>query len=228
MFDYFIVLLPLGKFFMAKHPHLTWTPCAAHCLDLILEDIGKLPFISKTIERIIALTGYIYNNPGLLNLMRKYTNQRELLWPAKAHFATFFLTLQRIYKQKKNLRDLFNSKDWNESKWVKEIKEKRVGETVMIPTFWNNVIFTLKVCSPLVQVLRLVDRGNKPSMGYIYEAMDRAKEAIASSFGRHEEKYKHIFEIIDKRWECQLHQPLHTASFYLNLKFYYDDAERID
>ena len=25
--------------------HLYWTPCAAHCLDLILEDIGKLPNI---------------------------------------------------------------------------------------------------------------------------------------------------------------------------------------
>ncbi|XP_010246706.1 PREDICTED: uncharacterized protein LOC104589925 [Nelumbo nucifera] len=226
---------PLGSmtkesrnFFMAKHPHLTWTPCAAHCLDLILEDIGKLSVISKTIERAIALTRYIYNHSGLLNLMRKYTNQRELLRPAKTHFVTSFLTLQSIYKRKKNLRDLFNSKDWNESKWVKEIKGRRLGEMVMMPTFWNNIIFTLKACSPLVRVLRLVDCGNKPSMCYVYEAMDRAKEAIASAFSGHEEKYKHIFEIIDKRWECQLHQPLHAAGFYLNPEFYYDDAEKIN
>jgi hypothetical protein len=25
-----------------KIPHLFWTPCAAHCLDLMLEDIGKI------------------------------------------------------------------------------------------------------------------------------------------------------------------------------------------
>lgn len=26
----------------AKRSHLYWTPCGAHCLDLILENIGKL------------------------------------------------------------------------------------------------------------------------------------------------------------------------------------------
>ncbi|CAH9109736.1 unnamed protein product [Cuscuta epithymum] len=32
-----------GKLLMAKRPHLWWTPCAAHCIDLILEQIGELP-----------------------------------------------------------------------------------------------------------------------------------------------------------------------------------------
>ena len=33
------------------------------------------------------------------------------------------------------------------------------------------------VCEHLVRVLRLVD-GDKPTMGYLYEFMDRANEAI--------------------------------------------------
>ena len=33
----------------------------------------------------------------------------------------------------------------------------------------------------LVKVLRLVD-GEKPAMGYLYEAMDRAKEAIRNYY----------------------------------------------
>jgi hypothetical protein len=33
------------------------------------------------------------------------------------------------------------------------------------------------VTEPLVKVLRLVD-SDKPVMGYLYEAMDKAKEAI--------------------------------------------------
>nr|DAD48928.1 TPA_asm: hypothetical protein HUJ06_018865 [Nelumbo nucifera] len=103
-----------------------------------------------------------------------------------------------------------------------------VRETVMMPSFWNNIIFIIKVCNPLIHVLRLVDRENKPSMGHIYEAMDRAKETIANAFGGNKEKYESIFEIIDKRWECQLHQPLHAAGFYLNPQFYYDNAEKTD
>ncbi|KAL6342253.1 hypothetical protein AAG906_006876 [Vitis piasezkii] len=36
-------------------------------------------------------------------------------------------------------------------------------------------------------------------MGYIYEAMNRAKDIIVRSFNGNEEKYKEIFNIIDKR-----------------------------
>ena len=69
-----------------KRPHLYWTPCVTHCLDLILEDIGKLPHIKKTIERVISISGYISNRTGLLNMMRRFTKQRELLRPSKARF----------------------------------------------------------------------------------------------------------------------------------------------
>ena len=56
----------VGKLLEAKRPNLYWTPCAAHYLDLILEDIGKIPRIAKTLERAIQLTGYIYNHGGCL------------------------------------------------------------------------------------------------------------------------------------------------------------------
>ena len=62
-------------------------------------------------------------------------------------------------------------------------------------------------------------------MGYIYEAMTRAKETIVKSFLGNEEKYKEIFEIIDRRWEIQLHQPLHAAGYFLNLEVFYDEPE---
>ncbi|KAL6348183.1 hypothetical protein AAG906_002808 [Vitis piasezkii] len=50
---------------------------------------------------------------------------------------------------------------------------------------------------PLVKVLKLVDQDKKPTLSIIYEAMDRAKLAIK--------------EVIDRRWEGQLHRHLHAA-----------------
>lgn len=32
---------------MAKRPHLYWTPCAAHCLDLMLEDMLRVATFEK-------------------------------------------------------------------------------------------------------------------------------------------------------------------------------------
>ena len=52
-----------------------------------------------------------------------------------------------------------------------------------------------------VHVLHLVDGEKKAPMGYIYEAMNRVKDTVVTSFNGNEEKYKEIFNIIDTRWE---------------------------
>lgn len=64
-------------------------------------------------------------------------------------------------------------------------------------------------------------RSNLDSRGYIYKAMNRAKEGIAKSFLNKGENYEEVFKYTNTRWECQLHQPLHTMGHYLNLKIYY-------
>ena len=94
---------------------------------------------------------------------------------------------------------------------------------ILMPSFWNTIVYILKVMGPLVQVLRLVNNERKPAMGYIYEAMDRAKEAIIKAFNENEERYSNIFKIIDKRWECQLHRPLHATGHFLNPEYFYFD-----
>ena len=186
----------IGKFLEAKYQNLYWTPCAAHCLDLMLEDIFKIPTLKRTFERGIVVHGFIYNRPTLLNMMRHFTQLKELIKPAKTQFATAFLTLSRIHQQKNNLRKMFSSERWTTSKWAKEQLGKRAAQIMLMPSFWNSVVYALKVSGPLLSVLRLVDGEKKPPY-YIYEAMDRAKEAFASAFGGKEERYNNIFEIID-------------------------------
>lgn len=82
---------------------------------------------------------------------------------------------------------------------VKDAKGKHVVETVLMPTFWNSVVYILKVMGPLIKVLRLVDNERKPAMGYLYEAMDRVKETIMKYFNEDDKIYKEVFKIIDDR-----------------------------
>ncbi|RVW18507.1 hypothetical protein CK203_102863 [Vitis vinifera] len=49
-----------GRLLELKRPHLYWTSCVAHCLDLMLEDIGKLPnvkriLVSGSLVRVLCL-----------------------------------------------------------------------------------------------------------------------------------------------------------------------------
>ncbi|CAA0813172.1 hAT dimerisation domain-containing protein / transposase-related, partial [Striga hermonthica] len=202
-----------------KRPHLFWTPCAAHCVDLILEDIGKLPYIKDTLKKAMSVNAYVYVRPGVVNMLRHFTGEKELVRAGVTRFATAFLTLERMQVLKEKLRDMFRSRQWEESQWKKEAGGVKVTKIIFSIRFWNNVLRILKIFGPLVRVLRLVDGEKRPAMGYIYEAMDKAKEAIRDAFDVKEDKYKDAWEIIDKRWNCQLHKPLHAAAHYLNPQF---------
>ncbi|XP_027773242.1 uncharacterized protein LOC107023210 isoform X1 [Solanum pennellii] len=171
-----------GSMMMDAYPHIYWIPCAAHCINLIFGDIFKVKPYASVFKKAIRIHSYISQRPLLLNLMRKFTKERNLVKPAKTRFATTFLTLRAMYIQRKNLKTLVLSTEWNSSKFAKVTLGKEVVNLIISVHFWNDVVRALTICGPLTKVLRLVDGEKKSPMGYIYEAMDRAKEAIAHGF----------------------------------------------
>ena len=60
----------VGRMLMAKYPTLFWSPCAAHCIDLILEDMGKIVWIRDTIYSMRSIAKFIYNHATMFSLMR--------------------------------------------------------------------------------------------------------------------------------------------------------------
>ena len=82
----------------------------------------------------------------------------------------------------------------------------------------------MKLVEPQVKVLRLVD-GERLAMGFIYEAMDQAKEQIRAAYKDRVGKYGPIWEIIDQRWKNQLHHPIHAAGYFLNPRYHYKAQE---
>ncbi|XP_031265283.1 uncharacterized protein LOC116123674 [Pistacia vera] len=214
-----------GRMLEEKRRKLFWSPCAAHCLDLILEDIGKIAVFYDTIAKAKQVTSFIYRHTWVLNLYRKFSKDKELARPAVTRFATSFLTLSCIMDSKLALRSMFASEEWANSTHATTIKGKKVVDIILSDTrFWKSIQFALKCVDPLVEVLRLVDGDAKPAIGYIYEAMRRAKNQIAKNFNNVEHRYRELWKIIDTRWDFQLHRPLHAAAYYLNPKqvYHYD------
>ena len=81
-----------GRLLEEKHKTIFWTPCAAHCIDLMLEDIGKLDWVRNTVDNAKSITKFIYNHTLVLSLMRKHTGGKDIIRPAITRFATHFLT----------------------------------------------------------------------------------------------------------------------------------------
>ena len=99
------------KKLMMKYRTLFWSPCATHCLDLMLENIADKRYFSiidNTVRKAKDVTKFIYNHRWVLDLMRReYTNGKELCRSAITRFATNFLSLQCFIKFKKELRQMF-------------------------------------------------------------------------------------------------------------------------
>ncbi|XP_028216555.1 uncharacterized protein LOC114398571 [Glycine soja] len=89
--------------------------------------------------------------------------------------------------------------------------------------FWKNVTMCLKVVAPL-----MVDSDAKPTMSFIYEEMENAKEKIKYNFNYTRKSYEPVWKIIDERWDHQLHRPLHVAAYYLNPYLHYEPIFRHD
>ena len=114
-----------------------------------------------------------------MSIYRKNAS-KELLRPYETRFATFYITLKRVAEEEASLRAVFCNIEWERSLLPKKTKEKH-EQIVLNNGFWENSDKVLKICGPIVNVLRMVD-GEKPSMGFVYERIDCCKEAIASAF----------------------------------------------
>ncbi|CAN6440829.1 unnamed protein product [Victoria cruziana] len=111
---------------------------------------------------------------------------------------------------------MFSNDDWSAYQGAFKRKESAVVDTIFNSDFWESCVMLLKICLPLLKVLRLADSESRPSIGYLYEVMDKAKEAIRDQLKGKKKLYMPVWKVIDNRWSGQLHRPLHAAAYYLN------------
>ena len=131
-----------GKLLMEEFPSIFWSPCAAHCINLILQDIGKL-------QSVFCVDNHCYP----LYLMRKFTRGKEILRPTPTRFPTNFITLQSIIAHKDELRAMVTSSEWVSSAYVKDSQGKQFVESVLDSLFWEECAIIVRMSEPLVRVL---------------------------------------------------------------------------
>ncbi|XP_022039925.2 uncharacterized protein LOC110942454 [Helianthus annuus] len=199
-----------GKILEEEHPKMFWTPCAAHCVNLMIQDIGeKIPKIKSVLSEARAIVVYIYYHGRILNMMRKLAKNKELHRSCVTRFATQFYTLQSIHENRHHIQVLFVSEEWRKSDFANKAVGKKVERIIAKTEFWDNVHLACQVLAPLVDVVRLVDTEEKSCMGYIYDAVSRAKEQIKKNLT--DERL--MTKLHSKKRNCLLQQKLNDLVF---------------
>lgn len=123
---------------LEKRYNLYWTMCAAHCIDLIFEDIGKEHVVANVIKQAREVTNYIYNHGWLLAEMRDITHA-NLIRPGKTRFATNHIAISSMLKNKAGLKKLFVSDAWHENDLSRKVDGRLVERRVFDSNFWHGI-----------------------------------------------------------------------------------------
>ncbi|GFS33130.1 hypothetical protein Acr_00g0026520 [Actinidia rufa] len=168
----------IGRLINETYKTINWSPRAAHCLNLILGEILKMTHINDLATRASKVTRYVYNRPWLVAWLRKRKGWTKTMHPGATHFATTFIALHTTHKYMHNLKALVTSTNFVDSKYAKEKTAKEIIAIILDNKFWNDCLIIVKIVEPLVRLLRIVDGDVKPSIGYVFEGIYRARTGI--------------------------------------------------
>ena len=193
-----------GKLLMKKY-NLYWTPCAAHCIDLMFEDIAKRDTVSELITNARKMTNFIYNHGWLLAKVRKVCGG-DIVRPGATRFATNYIALESLLKKRADLKKIFISDEWASHKLSRSTIGHDVEVLMFDHTYWEKVSKLVSIYEPLYTVLRIVDSEVVPTLPFVYELIRVMKQNL------HQLNAKDWVKIIiADRWDRTLKHPLHAA-----------------
>jgi hypothetical protein len=167
-----------AEMLMKKRTRLYWTPCATRCIEKILKNYEKIPIYKETNKKCRTIIMFIYSIDSLISLLLHFTRGIELFETRNVISAVDCLSLCLLHENKRALIRMFTSKKWKSSEFAETKDGKSVEDLVLNNEFWKNVMICYEGANPVVQVLHLVNSIGKPAMGFIYEAMEKAKDEI--------------------------------------------------
>ncbi|KAH7301454.1 hypothetical protein KP509_23G027600 [Ceratopteris richardii] len=161
-----------GEMVENEWPHIFFTRCACHCLDLLFEDIGKLEWVAKIIESACKIVKFVTRKEKVLALFRSLSS-RDLIKPAPTRFAYYYIMLENLLDDRclQGLRKLLVDDKFLKLKCSSSALCTEVYDIVFSNAFWHDAKLIVKLCAPILKILRLCDREGA-TMGLIYELTD--------------------------------------------------------
>ncbi|RVW18041.1 hypothetical protein CK203_114901 [Vitis vinifera] len=134
-----------GRLISQKNKHINWSPCAAHCLNLIFKDIGKMDHVVELVRRTSKMTIFVYNHVALLSWLRKKDGWTEIPRFGATRFATTFIALKSLHDHKQDLQALVTGKFFVDSRYSRDNKSKVAVSIILDNRFWNDCLIVVNL-----------------------------------------------------------------------------------
>ncbi|KAL7225591.1 hypothetical protein ACSBR1_020873 [Camellia fascicularis] len=205
------------------HPHIFWSPCVVHTLNLIFKDLAQtFDWFTDTYNKGKKMVNYFVNHSHALTIFRLHS-KLELLNVAKTRFASHFIMLKRL-DVREALATTVVLNSWKELMKSDDEYTRDMGALITryigSDYFWDEVYNIEAITKPIYKLIRFCDKDG-PLMGEIYERMDNMLGEIKDVYknNKHSDAYTQIETIVLGRWE-KMNVSMHCLEFSLSPQFY--------
>ncbi|XP_004288859.1 PREDICTED: uncharacterized protein LOC101292257 [Fragaria vesca subsp. vesca] len=231
-----------GAIVESTHPHIFWTPCVVHTLNLALKDLLKaksyLP--GEKVDEELGWLMDVYNDVWFIKNFMVNHNMRlsmyndhcslKLLQVAQTRFASHYVVLKRFRDVKSGLQQMVISPKWDIYKEYNVPKARAVKEMLLKKSFWEQIDFMIALMSLIHEMIRMSDM-DRPCLHLVYEWWDsmivKVKKAVfdpqfAYVITEHcnvTRFYDVVHPIFIAQWTKSC-RPLHCMTHSLNPRYY--------
>lgn len=225
-----------------KFPHIFWTPCVVHSLNLALKSIcdpgAKSPhyaqckWIIDLVSKVNDIRNFVLNHSMANYIFNQYSDLK-LLSVAETRFASSIIMAKRIVAVRSSLQKMVMDANWKVYRaggtTVAENKARDVKKYIVDEDddFWDNLEYLLKFTEPIIDMLRKADM-DTPVLHLIYDMWDSMIENVKNIIFEHEHEdilvghhpfFDVIQQILESRWN-KSNTPLHCMAHSLVPKYY--------
>ncbi|KAL3676439.1 hypothetical protein R1sor_026387 [Riccia sorocarpa] len=228
-----------GKLVRERYPHIIFGGCVAHGLDLLMEDIGKLPWVKEVVNDCKSFIKFIKNH-HMTNaiFLDFFSNGATLLKPAATRFATNVIMLDRAWTLSSSLRRMVISDRW--ISWANDPQRppqtrtdaREAKETILDERFWDKVHDIVMMMEKIFVLLRQVD-SHKDFLGRVFmeswECQDILKNLHTSTELRSNiitpSSCDELFLLFRHRWNGWTNI-IHTTAMLFNPAYLFDEERQ--
>ena len=106
------VMASAGRSVMQSNLHMYVQGCAAHCLDLLLEDWSKEDWVKKLVKKALVICVFIKNHHASQAIFRRLSPNLSIRLPVETHFATNFIMIEHLIQVRNALERMVVDADW--------------------------------------------------------------------------------------------------------------------
>lgn len=222
------------------YPHIFWTPCVVHSLNLALKSIcdpsekspqyDQCKWLAELVNEVQNIRNFIVNHGMASSIFKSYSSL-SLLKVAETRFASSIVMCRRLKDVRVALEQMVMDADWKhyrgDGNTLAEIKAREVKKCIVDDLWWDKLDYMLKFTKPIHDMLRVADT-DTPVLHLVYDMWDSMIESVKKIIFEHEMKdiitgqsdfFNAIQQILESRW-TKSNTPLHCLAYSLVPKYY--------